>query len=99
MNLMNDAEKILLLLHEAGGYDWKILKKNRIPLEPEEHQRVMSANAVWNFSPSGKPSPAVWKTRSKSGKLVYICNTHRACAIKPTLDQAIKAYDFIKTTS
>jgi hypothetical protein len=74
------------------------LKKNKRPLTDEERAEVMKAGAVWHMGSNGKPSPAVWKAVVK-GKTWYACNTHRAIQIKPTLKGAIKAFEFIKTTS
>ena len=59
----------------------------------------MDAGATWNHGPNGKASPAVWKSKDSSGKVKYVCNTHRAYQAKDTLAAAIKAYDFIESTS
>lgn len=84
-----------------GSYDLKDLKKRRQKLTDEERQQVMDAGAVWHNHPNPKynPVPAVWKTTDSKGKSLYVCNTHRAALVKPTLKGAIKAYDFIKTTA
>lgn len=82
-----------------GTYDLKGLKKRKVPLTPEEREQVMKAGAVWHHGPSGEETPAVWKTTDSQGKTLYVCNTHRAGQVKPTLKGAIKAYDFIKTTA
>lgn len=77
------------------------LEDNKIPLTPEERKKVMDADAVWNFSPGNKPSPAVWKSKDKkTGKIEYVTNTHRAYQSRPTLKGAISIYhSFIKGTS
>lgn len=69
------------------------LKKNKRPLTDEERQQVINAGAVWNDN-----TPGVWKS-VVNGKTWYACNTHRAIQVKPTLKGAIKAFEFIKTTS
>lgn len=76
----------------------KKLKEHRVELEPDERSMVIRHKAVWHNSGGGKPVPAVWKSVIE-GKTWYVCNTHRAAAVKPTLRGAIKAFDFIKTTS
>jgi hypothetical protein len=79
--------------------EWDNLKKNKKPLEPDEREKVMKAGAVWHHGPDGAESPAVWKSFNSKGEVRYICNTHRACAIKRTLEDAIKSYKFIETTA
>lgn len=74
------------------------LKKNKKPLTDEERNEVMKRGAVWHHGPNGAETPAIWKA-VVNGKTWYCCNTHRAIQIKPTLKGAIKAFDFIKTTS
>jgi len=76
----------------------KTLKANKKPLTDEERDEVMKAGAVWHMGKDGKESPAVWKAVVK-GKDWFVCNTHRAVQVKPTLKGAIKSYDFIKTTA
>lgn len=83
---------------EEGGPKMKTLKLNRVELDDDERKQVMRRGAVWHHGPQGKPSPAVWKSEIR-GKTYYVCNTHRAAAVKPTLKGAIRAFDFIKTTS
>jgi hypothetical protein len=73
------------------------LKEHRVKLDPQERNMVIRKQAVWPQS-GGKPVPGVWKAVIE-GKSWYVCNTHRAAAIKPTLRAAIKAFEFIKTTS
>jgi hypothetical protein len=71
----------------------KALKKGRTPLSDAERKEVERRKAVWDDG-----HPGVWKSRV-NGKTYYICNTHRAAQIKPTLKGAIKAFTFIKTTA
>lgn len=80
-------------------YDMKALMKKKVPLDSEERKEVMSKGAVWRHGPNGEETPAVWKSKDSKGNFVYGCNTHRAGTVKPTLKGAIKAFDFIKTTS
>ena len=89
--------KLKRFLEEA--YDYKLLKKNKVPLEPEEREKVMKAGAVWHSGPNGEAQAAVWKTKDSKGNVKYCCNTHRAIQIKDTLAGAIKAFDFIRTTA
>src|SRR5262245_60961677 len=76
------------------GYKYTDLKDRKIPLEDHERAHVMKRGAHWNDGTIG-----IWKARSKSGDIVYGCNTHRAVAIKDTLGKAIKAFPFIRSTS
>lgn len=76
----------------------KVLKKNRRQLEPDERRMVLRKKATWHNHGEKKPAPGVWKS-VVDGKSWYVCNTHRAAAVKPTLSAAIKAFAFIKTTS
>jgi len=85
-------------LKEGPGFDYKTMKKNRKSLDPEEREKAIKAGCTWSEGPNGEKQCAIWKTTTKSGKLKYCCNTHRAIAIKDTLAAAIKAFDFIKTT-
>lgn len=89
----------LLQLHEKHlRVRYKDIKDRKIPLEPEERALAMERKAVWYFN-GGGPSCAIWKAKTKSGKLVYGCNTHRAMAIRPTLKGAIGVFPFIKSTA
>jgi hypothetical protein len=94
MNKSQYSQKLL-----ESIYDYKYLKKHRIPLTDEERNLVISRKAVWHHGLDGEETPAIWKARSKSGVILYGCNTHRAMQIKKSLQGAIKAFDFIKTTS
>ncbi|HUS51095.1 MAG TPA: hypothetical protein VMZ91_13080 [Candidatus Paceibacterota bacterium] len=80
-------------------FDWKYIKNNKIPLEPEERKEAMDKKCVWHPSNHDKPTCAIWKSKYKDGRILYGCNTHRACAIKKTLKAAINAFPFIKSTS
>ena len=71
-----------------------------MPLTDEERKQVMDADAVWHFGNKDKPTPAVWKAKTSSGKVVYGCNTHRAFQVKDTLKDAINIFhSFIKDTA
>jgi hypothetical protein len=89
-------KKFLLI---EGHYDYKQLKKNKIPLTPEERAEAMRRGAVWHPGNHEKPTCAIWKSKKADGTIVYGCNTHRAMQIKPTLKGAINAFKFIKTTA
>jgi len=80
------------------GPKMKALKKGRRSLDPEERKLVMDRGAVWQNGPGHEMSPAVWKS-VVDGKTWYVCNTHRAMNVSPTLKGAIRNYDFIKTTA
>lgn len=83
---------------EARSPQMKTLKANRTELDDDERRLVMKRGAVWHHGKNGKPTPAVWKSVIRD-KTYFVCNTHRAAAVKPTLKAAIRAFDFIKTTS
>ena len=89
---------IKTIKYASKGPDMKILKKNKISLTDEERKQVMDRGAIWHHGPNGEPSPAVWKSEV-DGETWYVCDTHRAYQCKSTLKGAIKAYDFIETTS
>ena len=79
---------------------FEVLKENKIPLTEEERQECLDSKATWNFAPTGKPCPAVWKGKDSKGKLWYVTNTHRAWQKAPSLKGAIRKYhDFIKGTA
>lgn len=84
-------------IREAGPR-MNTLKKNRTSLSAEERALVMKRGAVWHHGQGGKPTPAVWKSVI-GDKVYYVCNTHRAAAVKDNLKAAIRAFDHIKTTS
>lgn len=87
-------------LNEAKKSKFEKLKDNKIPLTDEERKKVMDADAVWHFSHLNKPTPAVWKSKDKKGKISYVCHTHRAYQVRPTLKGAISIFhSFIKGTS
>lgn len=85
---------------EAGkrGPKYETLKKNKKPLTEEERKQAMDAGCVWHHGPNGEETCAIWKAEV-NGETWYVCNTHRAMQVKPTLPQAIKAFEFIKTTA
>jgi hypothetical protein len=84
---------------QEAGPRMNTLKKNRKSLTDEERALVMKRGAVWDRDAGkGKASPAVWKS-VVNGKTYYVCNTHRAAQVKPTLKAAIRAFKYIKTTA
>ena len=71
------------------GAEFKNLKKNKIPLTPEERKECMNRKAVWHHGLHGEPSPAVWKSvNPKTKETTYITNTHRAWNKAPSLKGA-----------
>jgi hypothetical protein len=78
--------------------EMKTLKKNKVKLSDEERDQAMKAGAVWHHGPNGEETCGIQKSTVK-GKDWYWCATHRAYQCKPTLKGAIKAFEFIKTTS
>jgi hypothetical protein len=76
-----------------SGPRMKALKKGRTPLSDVERKEVERRKACWDDG-----HPGVWKSRV-NGKTYYVCNTHRAMQVKPTLKGAIKAFTFIKSTA
>lgn len=72
-------------LNEAKKSKFSKLEDNKIPLTPEERKIVMDADAIWHHGLNGAPSPAVWKSKDKNGKITYVTNTHRAYQDRPTL--------------
>lgn len=79
--------------------EMEVLKANKIPLDDKERDKVMKAGAVWHHGPGGKESPAVWKSKNSSGKIKYVCNTHRMYQVRDTLSAAIKTYDRVKQSA
>lgn len=87
------------ILQEKAKNEFQILKDNKKPLSNEEHKEVMDGKAIWHHN-GGKPSPAVWKSIDKNGKVIYVTNTHRAFNTASTLKGAIERYHkFIKSTA
>ena len=77
-----------------------ILKKNKIPLTPEEYAIVMKREAIWHHGPHGEKTPAVWKSKDSHGNIIYVTNTHRAYQTGKTLESTINKYHkFIKGTA
>lgn len=87
-------------LNEAKN-EFENLKKNKVPLTPEEREQCLKAKAVWHHGPGGAESSAVWKSKDKkTGKITYITHTHRAWNKAATLQACINKYhNFIKGTS
>lgn len=95
---MNLLQELMVVLEKKSPFE--VLKANKIPLTPEERDECLKQKAVWHHGPNGEPTPAVWKGKNTSGKVVYVTNTHRAYNTAPTLKGAIKRYhDFIKSTA
>ena len=96
-------EEIILLTEKKS--EFQNLKKNKVPLEPEERAECFKQKCTWNFhfGRNGKrqKTPAVWKSKHpKTGKMTYVTNTHRAYNKAPTLKGAISRYHkFIKGTA
>lgn len=89
-----------LMLVEKKKSEFQRLQDNKIKLDDAERAECMKKKAVWHHGPNGQPSPAVWKGKDGSGKVWYICNTHRAWQKRPTLKGAIDVYHkFIKGTA
>lgn len=95
---MNLIEKIAYT--PGSGPKFKVLKKGKVKLDPEERALVMKRKAVWHMSHhKGKPSSAVFKS-VVNGKTWYTTSTHRAYNVTPTLKGAINRYHkFIKSTA
>lgn len=79
--------------------EFQTLKKNRMNLDPEERKEVMDRKAVWHNGPNGEAQAAVWKSKNSKGEIRYVCNTHRAYQVSPTLKGGIKKFDWVKTTA
>ena len=88
-------------MNETKKSKFEKLQDNKVPLTPEEREKVMKAKAVWHHGPNGEETPAVWKSKDKkTGKFTYVTNTHRAYQDRPTLKGAISIYHkFIKSTA
>ena len=93
------AEGFLRGITKTAMPEFSTLKKNQVPLTPEERAEVLRRGAVWyRGSDGGKPSSAVSKA-VVNGKTWYWCSTHRAWRGSPTLKGAIGHFKFIKTTA
>jgi hypothetical protein len=89
---------IIQSLREQSKFD--ALKKNKVPLTPEEKQECLDKKAVWHFSHNKQPTAAVWKSENNNKKTTYITSSHRAYNTAKTLKGAIgRFHDFIKGTS
>lgn len=91
---------LLELIQLLEASEFKTLKKYEVKLSDEERKIVMDSKAVWHFN-GGNPSPAVWKSiNTKTHKITYVTNTHRAYNTASTLKGAISRYHkFIKSTA
>jgi hypothetical protein len=99
-NIIERELNTLFFVNLKEATEFATLKKNKIPLTPEEREEVMKAKAVWHQGKDGKPSPAVWKSKSKDGKITYCSNTHRIYQSSSTLKGAIKKFfSVVKETS
>ncbi len=97
--LSYEAYLIRSALRKSAAPTFKTLKKNKVPLTPEERKKVMDAGAVWHPGNRDKPVPAVGKA-VVNGKTWYETHTHRAVNIRPTLQGAIgRFHKFIKGTA
>lgn len=80
------------------GPSFKVLKKNQVRLPEDERDIAMKAKAFWHHSQTGeaKETCAIWKSVVR-GEAWYVCHTHRAMNVRPTLKAAIKQFhDLIK---
>lgn len=92
------ADELDKLAGEKGP-KFDVLKKNSVPLTPEERKQVMDAKAVWHHGRKGAPSPAVGKA-VVDGKTWFETHTHRAYNVRPTLKGAISRFHrFVKGTA
>ena len=88
---MKRAQQIYQLLEY---YKYSDLKDRKLPLEDHEREEAMDRGAHWSDGTIG-----IWKARTRSNKIVYGCNTHRAMQVKSTLKGAINSFPFIKSTA
>lgn len=95
-----EAYLIRSALLKSASPTFKTMKKNKVPLTPEERKKVMDAGAVWHPGHmKGKATPAVGKA-VVNGKTWFETHTHRAVNIRPTLQGAIgRFHKFIKGTA
>lgn len=100
---MTNKTKLInkLLEKTAKMSEYKVLKKYKVTLSPEERAECLKRKAVWHHGPNGEPTSAVWKSvNPKTGETTYVTNTHRAYRTGNTLKSAIREYhDFIKSTA
>jgi len=98
---MTELQKFAKAYVGGKGPKFKVLKRFKVPLSPEERALVMARGATWNNHPDPKknPIPAVWKS-IVNGKTWYVTNTHRAYNVTPTLKGTINRYHaYIKGTA
>ncbi len=94
------ASRQTLGVDKVASTNFQLLKANKKPLTMLERAKVMAADATWHHGPNGEPTPAVWKSVDKTGKVTYVTHTHRAFNTAPTLRGAITRYHrFIKGTA
>lgn len=76
-----------------------ILRENREELSKSERAAVLRKKASVVYESRRHPLPAVWKA-TVGDQTYYVCNTHRAYAVSPTLAGAVAKYHaVIKPTS
>ena len=76
-----------------------ILRENREELSKSERASVLRKKALVVYESRRHPLPAVWKA-TVGDQTYYVCNTHRAYAVSPTLAGAVAKYHaVIKPTS
>ena len=81
------------------GPQFKALKDNKVNISDDERQIIMDSKAVWHHGPNGEETPAVWKSVVNE-KTWFVCNTHRAYNVMPTIRGAIHQFHgFIKSTA
>lgn len=94
---------------EKQSSQFKELKKHKIPLTEDERKAIFKGRAIWHSGFSRDPNnkklvrkiSAVWKARDpRTGKVLFITNTHRAYNVSPTLTGIINRFHkFIKGTA
>lgn len=81
------------------GPSFKTLRDSQVRLSDNEKEIAMKAEAVWHHGPNSEATCAIWKSVVR-GETWYVCNTHRAFNVRPTLKAAIKQFhEVIKLTA